>query len=130
MLDKLKYDFTCLECNYIFSNDKNISTCPKCGSKQLFKNINISLNCEINTNVSMSYKGKSSERVGKRKRPGFEFEHIETINHLGNPVAIDSRRDRKEDTYFKTVTVKKTNDKMIVRDKKLSDHKGFGSDKK
>ena len=127
---KTSFEFTCLECGYKFTNETDLSSCIKCKSTNLFKNVSVEIAETLTSSVSMSYKGKSKEKTASKKHPIFDFGHEETENHLGEPVALDYSRNRKEDSYFKTVTSLKTGDVKIVRDKKLTEHLGFRPDKK
>ena len=114
----------CSKCQFDYDNSIN-PQCPNC----MATNHSVSLVDTIKVDASISYKGRSNEKVNKK--PLFEFKGGNEINRkLNLKVDRSYQIDRVRNRYTEIVKDSITGEVIHFVDEPLSEHKNHGDAKK
>ncbi len=106
----------CLSCANEYDNSLNLH-CPSCG----MKNVSVNVCMNISIGLAQRYKGKSNVKINRRA--SFEFKGGNEINYSRNiQVNRDYYVDRINNRYIETIVNSKTNEVILHKDEKLSEH--------
>ena len=116
--------FECPRCKFNYNREAR-NDCPKCG----YKVVELSLEANINVDITMQYKGKSHKKINKR--PSFEFKGGQEFSYSkGKYVNRNYRIDREKDKYTEKVSDRETGETIHECEEKLTEHFNHGSAKK